>query len=497
MSNPSSENQTSSDRLEVRDSVRRKVFAPIGNVGSVIDSVIVIAAGTATSSLIWVRWQAVSIESMLAWGGAAILILLVGRRVHRRVRGVDAIVSSIRAYARGVHHNRSLRVADDFGPLAAAYNRLLDDRAATVTHALESELDGSARHDHAGTLGLQSAIDAMWYGVVILGPTGLVSALNGAARVLLGIGDQEPGQLDCATLFPEGEFAQHVRAIATGRARRAESIEVARHTGEECSNLKVTARPTSGDARGAVVVIEDTTRQHVADEARSALMAHAVHELRTPLTNIRLYVEEALESSQDDTEARGRALNVINQETRRLERVVTDMLSAAEFDSGSLTLQRGDVRLSQMFSELQDDYKALAEGKHIGLTFALPPKLPVISGDRDKLSMLVHNLIGNALKYTPEGGAVVVRFEEQEDRHMLEIADTGIGIAPEELDRVFERFYRSHDARVGEITGTGLGLTLAREVARLHGGDVTVESKVDQGTTFTLWLPREERAAAA
>ncbi|GAB4383754.1 MAG: ATP-binding protein [Phycisphaerales bacterium] len=470
---------------------------PISNISSVIDAVIVAATGAATSWLIWLRWQSIPLEAMLAWGAAAILILLVGRRLDRRARGVDAILSSIRAYARGVEHNAALRVSDHFGPLAAAYNRLLEDRDATLAQGLDAQLDRLTRQDAVGPLGLQSAIDSMWYGVVIVGPTGEVVALNGAARVLLGLGEQTPSQLDTAALFPEGDFDQRVLALATGRARKSETMTIARQTGDERLDLKLSARPICHDARGAVVIVEDITSHRIADEARAALTAHTVHELRTPLTNIRLYIEEALESSPEDTETRGRALNVINHEARRLERVVTDMLSAAEFDAGALTVQRGDVRLSQMFSELENDYKALSEEKRIGLTFDLPPKLPVITGDRDKLSMLVHNLIGNALKYTPEGGAVLVRFEELDDRYIVAVSDTGIGIAPEEIDRIFDRFYRARDARVESITGTGLGLTLAREVARLHGGDITVESKIDQGTTFTLWLPKEERAAAA
>lgn len=489
-------NSVPDDAPEVRTAPRRKAFVPLSTPGSVIDALIVVAAGAATSSLLWVRFHMVSIEAMLAWGVAAIVVLVVGRQVRKRERGTDAILSSLRAFAAGKRQNDALRVADDFGPLAGAYNRILDDRAAMTIQAISSELDGAGQGNAGRTGELQPTLDAMWYGVVLVDRSGSVGAINGAARVLLGIGPGQAIDPNAGTLIGQADLLASVLSSG-GRGRKSESVEIVRESAGSKTYLRMTARALSPEVGGAIVIIEDATAQHVADEGRTALMAHTVHELRTPLTNIRLYVEEALEASTEDVELRGRALNVINHEARRLERVVCDMLSAAEIDSGSLTLQSGDVRLAQMFDELREDYKAAAEERHISLTFDLPPKLPVINGDRDKISLLVHNLIGNALKYTPEGGAVVVRFEEQDKRYIVEVSDTGIGIAPEESEKVFERFYRAGDARVSEITGTGLGLTLAREVARLHGGDVSVDSQVDQGSTFTFWLPKEERAAAA
>jgi signal transduction histidine kinase len=133
--------------------------------------------------------------------------------------------------------------------------------------------------------------------------------------------------------------------------------------------------------------------------------------------------------------------------------------------------------------------EALAADKRQSLTFELPPKLPVIQGDRDKLLLTLHNLIGNAIKYTPEGGRVVVSVKADARQVAVEVADTGIGIRPEEQAMIFDRFYRSSDPRVAKITGSGLGLALAKEVAVLHRGDVTVQSEPDKGSVFTLVVP--------
>jgi two-component system sensor histidine kinase VicK len=156
---------------------------------------------------------------------------------------------------------------------------------------------------------------------------------------------------------------------------------------------------------------------------------------------------------------------------------------------------RDDVTLQTVFDDLQADYTPQAQDKSIALTFNLPPKLPLVKGDRDKILMALHNLVGNALKYTPSGGRVTVNVSSAGKNLVVEVQDSGIGISAEDCEKIFERFYRAKDPRVGKITGTGLGLTLAREVVRLHGGDVTVDSQLNQGSTFTITLPVLAEAA--
>jgi signal transduction histidine kinase len=164
-------------------------------------------------------------------------------------------------------------------------------------------------------------------------------------------------------------------------------------------------------------------------------------------------------------------------------------------EAGSFKLREDDVRLDALFEELKADYDSQAKEKRITLTFNLSPKLPVLHGDRDKVALALHNLIGNALKYTPDGGRVLVTVDADAKQLSVSVKDTGIGIGPEDQERIFERFYRAKDKRVAKITGTGLGLTLAREVARLHGGEIEVESVLNQGSTFTLTLPLKAEAA--
>jgi len=125
----------------------------------------------------------------------------------------------------------------------------------------------------------------------------------------------------------------------------------------------------------------------------------------------------------------------------------------------------------------------------------LPPKLPVLHGDRDKIALVLHNLVGNALKYTPDGGRIVVTVSIEAGRLVVAVTDTGIGIGPDETERVFEKFYRSKNPQAAGVKGSGLGLAIAREVARLHGGDISLESELGKSSTFTLILPATQEGA--
>jgi signal transduction histidine kinase len=169
--------------------------------------------------------------------------------------------------------------------------------------------------------------------------------------------------------------------------------------------------------------------------------------------------------------------------------MIGEMLSLTEIEAGSLQLKKDDVRLDAVLEQLRTDYAQQAAEKGLSLAFDLPPKLPVFSGDQDKLALVLHNLLGNALKYTPAGGKVSLAAKADAAQLSVAVTDTGIGVAPDEQQQIFERFYRAKDPRVAKITGTGLGLALAREIARLHGGDVSVQSELNRGSTFTLTLP--------
>ncbi len=424
--------------------------------------------------------------------------LLAYRSMRRRVRGVGAVAEALRAAAAGEKSAGALEVSPSFGVEARAWNAVLSERESLRRGVMAEELGRAlAGRDTGGGGGeLSAACDALWLGLVLVDDRGRVKYINGAGAAMLGTDGRCVGE-EFATVASDSRLVEAVRAASAGQSRQRVSVEV-KSTGERVSTLRFTVRAMRREeSAAAMVLVEDVTQQRVADESRNSFVAQVTHELRTPLTNIRLYLDTMVEDGAEDAAVRAKCINVIAQESRRLERVVADMLSVSEIEAGSFKVHASDVRLDALFEELAADYRAQATDREIALSFDLPPKLPVLTGDRDKIALAVHNLVGNALKYTPVGGQVTVKVEEAPGQVLVHVTDNGIGISAEETELIFDKFYRAKDKRIAGITGSGLGLALARQVVRLHGGDITVRSAIDKGSTFTLSLPVGQGAALA
>jgi PAS domain S-box-containing protein len=441
-------------------------------------------------------WQT---QTGLGMFGAAsmIVLLVIYRHMRSRVRALGAIREALLAIEAGETTAAVLQVSPELGFEARAWNEVIAAREKLRRQDVAERAKEATGHRGETRSDLAAACDAMSQGLLLVGEDNTVSYANGAAAAFLRARKEELLGAPIDRHVHVDNLLEAIRNVASGSVRRRTVIDVERKDDAQGSGvLRFSVRPVRrDDAASAMVTIEDITQQKVAEEARHAFVAHTTHELRTPLTNIRLYVETAIDEGEANPATRAKCLNVINGETRRLERIVGEMLSMAEIEAGSFKLKPDDVRIETLFDELKADYQQQATEKRIDLQLRLPPKLPVIRGDRDKITLALHNLMGNALKYTPEGGKVTIEVEVDGRQLSVSISDTGIGISPDDAERIFERFYRAKDPRVAKITGTGLGLTLAREVVRMHGGDITVESQIDQGSTFTMTLPVKAEAA--
>ena len=443
----------------------------------------------------WVFWEE---QSGIALIGAIALsmLLLVYRRSRARLGAVGVIREALLEMNAGETAHETLIVDADLGAEATAWNRMLNDqqqmkKRATVERTIE-RLD--ARR------GIRSDSDAAWdaipQGLVLVNADLSVRAANGGAAVLLKRRREEIPGCQIGQIIKDEKVLDAVQSIINGVTQRPVVVESQRNGDAGIGVLRFSVRPVrKDDTASAMLIIEDVTQLRVAEQARNSFIAQVTHELRTPLTNIRLYVETAIDDPSDNPAVRSNCLNIINQESRRLERIVGEMLSVAEIEAGSFKVRRDDVYMDVMLGELEADYAAQAAEKNITLKFVLPPKLPKLQGDRDKIALALHNLIGNALKYTPADGQVTIAADVRGNQLVIDVADNGIGIKPEEAEKVFDKFYRSGDSRVEKITGTGLGLTLAREVVRLHGGDVTLQSEINRGSTFTATFPVPAEAA--
>lgn len=426
-----------------------------------------------------------SLGLLVVTGLGVALVFIAGVTAGSRMRALLGIRASLLAFARGERCEGALRVVDEPGS-GAAWNELLNWREAGAETAATAAL---LRAESGGDRASEHATDALWHGLMIVDDQQIIRYANGASAVFLRQRRDALAGVNISRVVTDEAVAEAIRVAAETGSRQRRVIDIGDATAPDSSVLRFSVRATgAANNRAVLIVIEDVTQQRISDAVQHAFVAQATHELRTPLTNMKLYLEQLIDDTLSDEE-RGTAMNVINQEITRLDHIVGDMLSIAEIQAGGLSSRRGDVRIEQMLEHLEHDYAESTRQKGLTLTFDLPPKFPMIQGDRDKIGIVLHNLLGNALKYTPSGGSIRVAVREEGDRLVVDVTDTGIGISEEDAGRIFERFVRGQDPRALRETGTGLGLALARDIARMHAGEITLHSELDVGSTFSFWLP--------
>jgi two-component system phosphate regulon sensor histidine kinase PhoR len=252
----------------------------------------------------------------------------------------------------------------------------------------------------------------------------------------------------------------------------------------------VATKNDAGQITGALVLFHDITELKKMDQVRRDFVANVSHELRTPLSILRGYIETLLDSPKTPHEELTRILWVMERHSNRLELLVEDLLTLAQLESGHPDLQLGNVDLSSFFRELTRDWEKKLTSKQLNITVDVPSDFSSILADRTRLQEAVYNLLDNAVKYSREDGEIRLSARRRDNHIELSVSDDGIGIAKEDLPRIFERFYRADKARSADaVRGTGLGLAIVKHIAQLHGGRVEAESELEKGTTIRVLLP--------
>jgi signal transduction histidine kinase len=223
------------------------------------------------------------------------------------------------------------------------------------------------------------------------------------------------------------------------------------------------------------------------DEAKTNFLANVSHELRTPLTSIRAFSEMLLEY-EDSVDVQREFLGIINSESDRLTRLVNDVLDVTKIESGEMEWREDTVDLLALLEQCSRAFAPLLEQSELTFEQHVPADLPAIRGDRDRLQQVVQNLLNNAMKFTIHG-RITLRAAVRGEQVCITVQDTGVGIAPKDQERVFEKFQQVGDTLTGKPKGTGLGLTICRDIVAHHGGQLTLSSQLGQGSSFYIWLP--------
>ncbi|GLF93469.1 sensor histidine kinase [Streptomyces yaizuensis] len=279
-----------------------------------------------------------------------------------------------------------------------------------------------------------------------------------------------------ATLLAAGRLVRPLRAL-TGAAQRMKD-------GERTEPVPVGADNEVG--RLAAAFNDMAAHRARLETQRRDMVSDVAHELRTPLSNIRGWLEGAQDGIAEPDAA---FVDSLLEEAVQLQHIIDDLRDLAEADAGALRLNPVPVRVTELLGQVAAAHQARADAAHVTLRADIPPTLPALHADPVRLRQAVGNLVSNAVRHTPRGGTVTIRATERGDRLAVEVADTGQGIAADDLPYVFDRFWRAEKSRSRRTGGSGLGLAIVRKLTEAHSGEVTVVSEPGHGSVFTLLLP--------
>jgi two-component system phosphate regulon sensor histidine kinase PhoR len=343
---------------------------------------------------------------------------------------------------------------------------------------------------------------------VVTGARGEVVLLNGAARRLFGLQPESNYQgRHFVELCRDPRLQEFIARATSPDPSEVMAAEVPiQHPAQRY--LEVSAAPVRlarGAGAGRVFVFHDISRLKAYETVRADFIANLTHELRTPLTALYGYAE-TLQKGVDDPDAQRRFLAIIERQSRRLARLIDDLLSLSDLERGLTPLKFEPLAPARILEEAAELMREQAARAGVALQVKSAADLTDVMIDRDRIHQVMLNLLDNSLKYTPRGGAVTLEARARPDG--LEpagtaapqpgvefvVADTGEGIPPTDISRLTERFYRVDRARSRELGGTGLGLAIVKHIVQLHRGNLRIESRLREGTTVTFWLPSSQGA---
>lgn len=379
------------------------------------------------------------------------------------------------AMARG-NYSRKVKVygVDEIGELADSFNTL----TKRVQEA-QAMTEGERRK-------LSSVLAYMTDGVIATDRRGKVILINTPAEKMLRVKHESANGRSIIDVLDIGDTYQFEDLMEVDG-----SLTMDRSTLDKPyvlrANFSVIQRET-GFNNGVIAVLHDITDQEKVDQERRDFVSNVSHELRTPLTSMHSYLETLSDGAWEDKEIAPRFLEVTQNETERMIRLVNDLLKLSRMDGGREQLEKSFVNFTDFFNHIIDRFEMMKK-ETIMFKRHIPREPVIIEIDEDKVMQVLDNIISNANKYSPDGGRISFYLKKFEDEIEVSIADEGLGVPDEDLANVFDRFFRVDKARSREMGGTGLGLAIAREVIEAHGGRIWAERNKNKGTIIKFTLP--------
>ena len=406
-----------------------------------------------------------------------------------------AITSPIQSLTRGAKlvaagefsHELDIQSNDEIGKLTDTFNHMKE----TLKNTLE-EVSGEHRK-------LETVFTYLHDGVIAFTEDGKVMHINESVKDLLGSKYDKNFTFSSFTELFGIDYNPHFNVEFVDREKTP--------NGDGCNfsdvmfngkvldvnfgNINYMADNT--EHNGVLAVIHDETGRYELDKSRREFVANVSHEMRTPLTSIKLACESIVSDPEMEADMQKTFLGMAIDECDRMTRIVSDLLVLSRLDNKRTQWSIMSFDPRAMLSRVCEIMKVDAEAHSHKLTFATKGVLPEIVADKERIEQVVINILSNAIKYTPDGGEIRLLANTSGDGIQIHVKDNGVGIPKEDLPHIFERFYRVEKARTSETGGTGLGLAIAKEIIEAHGGEISIQSEMGEGSLITIWLPLETK----
>ncbi|WP_314354268.1 cell wall metabolism sensor histidine kinase WalK [uncultured Granulicatella sp.] len=369
---------------------------------------------------------------------------------------------------------------DEIGQLGQAIN----DLSFKIKEAQESTESERQR--------LDSVLRHMSDGVIATDRRGRIVIMNTAALDILNLKSEKVIGIPLLSILPLDEKVTFRELLETQQERLIHLEEDGEDSIVQCE-FSVIQRE-SGFISGLVCVLTDVTEQQKIDRERRNFVSNVSHELRTPLTSIKSYTEALVDGAWENKEIAPGFLKVIETETDRMMRMITDLLNLSRMDQNRLGLEKEFINMNELVVHIVNRFEMVLQSepyreKNYRLLTDITQRDLWVELDQDKITQVLDNIINNAIKYSPDGGRIIVRLMETHTDIIVSVSDEGLGIARKDIPHLFDRFYRVDKARSRAMGGSGLGLAIAQEVVQLHGGKIWVNSIENKGSTFFVSLP--------
>jgi two-component system phosphate regulon sensor histidine kinase PhoR len=404
---------------------------------------------------------------------AVLAAWLIARTTTRPIRQLTKASKGIAAGQLG--QKISVPTKDEIGQLAQAFNEMSSNLKTTV-EAISTE-----KTKLANILGIMAD------GVIMTDGDGKIVLVNPAAGKLFGFKEEDAVNKPVIEVVHDHEVDEILKlCFKTGLGQNTQF-----ESGIAKRFLRAIAVPiiNHGKLSGTLLLFQDLTELKNLQTMRRELVGNISHELRTPIAGIKAMAETLQNGAIDNREVAQDFLGRIESEADRLTQIVTELTQLSRIETGQAELKMEAVNLNALIDDVLAEMKPLTERQQVTLSKEQSPDLPAVQADKDRIRQTIINLVHNAIKFNKPGGRVTVSTGYDGNSVTVNVTDTGIGIAKDDLPHVFERFYKTDKARTGG--GSGLGLAIAKHTVQAHGGDISVRSEEGKGSTFTFSLPRK------